>query len=193
MIGGEIGRPVRTRPGPGRRSRRPTAGPGSPASSRGSESNSASTRSRHGLGSGLDLGGLVVVAQDPAVEARDGDVDARGAEVRDEDVARLGAERQLARRPTARARPDLALRHQAAVDQLADALGDDGPTEAGPGDELGPRPRATEPDLVEDRDQRVERLVREWRVRPAAPCREPIDTRVLRPFGRSTFALDRTK
>ena len=100
-----------------------------------------------------------MVAEDPAVERGHRDVDARRAEVGDEDVAGLGAERQLAWRPAAGARPDLALDDQAAVDELADPLGDDRPTEPGPRDQLGARPRAAEPDLVEHDDQRVERLV----------------------------------
>ena len=105
-----------------------------------------------------------MVAEDPPVEARHRDVDARGAEVRDEDVAGVGAERQLARRTAARARSDLAFGDQAAIEQLADALRDDGPPEPRPRDQLRPRSRATEPDLVEDHDQGVEGLVREWRV-----------------------------
>ena len=44
-----------------------------------------------GIGAGRDLCRLVVVAQDPAIEARDGDVDARRAEVGDEDVAGVRA------------------------------------------------------------------------------------------------------
>ena len=134
-------------------------------------SKSASTRSRHVLRPGLDLGRLVVMAEDPPVEARDRDVDARRAEVRDEHVAGVRAERQLARRPAARAGSDLALGDQPAIDQLADALRDDGPPEARPRDQFGPRSRATEPDLVEDHDQGVEGLVREWPRGPAAPCR----------------------
>ena len=63
-------------------------------------------------------------------------------------------------------RPDVALGHEAAFDELADALGDDGPSEAGPGDQLGPRARPPEADLVEDDDEGIERLVRQ-RAEPA--------------------------
>ncbi len=117
------------------------------------------------LRTGLDVGRLVVVAEDPAVEGGHRDVDARGAEVGDEDVAAVGAEGQLARRATAGARADVALADEAALDELADALGHDRPAEAGPLDELGARPRPPEADLVEDGDERVEGLVGQ---RPAA-------------------------
>ena len=82
------------------------------------------------LRSGLDPGRLVVVAEDPPVEGRDRDIDARGAQVRDEDVPAVGAERQLARRAATGAGPDLAFGDEAALDQLADPLGDDRPTRA---------------------------------------------------------------
>ena len=114
-----------------------------------------------GIGAGRDLSGLVVMAKDPAVEARDGDVDARRAEVGDQHVAGVRGEGQLAGRPAARARPGVALGDEPAVDQLADALGDDRPRQAGADDELGARPRPAQPDLIEDRDQRVERLLGE--------------------------------
>ena len=91
-----------------------------------------------------------MVAEDPAVERRHRDVDARRAEVGDEDVAAVGAERQLARRAAPGARPDVSLADEAALDQLADALGDDGPPEPGPGHQLRSGERPAEPDLVED-------------------------------------------
>ena len=71
----------------------------------------------------------------------DRDVDARRAEVGDEDVAGVGPERQLARRPAAGARPDVALDDEPALDQLADALGDDGPPQPVRVDQLGARAR----------------------------------------------------
>ena len=142
-----------------RRCRSPTAGPGCRVVVRRSGSNSVVDAVEAGLRAGLDPGRLVVVAEDPAVERRHRDVDARRAEVGDEDVAGVGPERQLARRPAAGARPDVALDDQAALDQLADALGDDRPAEPGPLDELGARSRPPEADLVEDDDERVERLV----------------------------------
>ena len=73
----------------------------------------------------------------------------------------VGPEGQLARRPTAGARPDLTLGDETAIEQVLHASGDDRPAEAGPRDELGARPRAPEADLVEDRDEVVEDLVGE--------------------------------
>ena len=72
-----------------------------------------------------------------------------------------GARADVAGRPAAGAWTGLALGDEPAVDQLADALGDDRPRQPGPDDELGARPRPAEPDLIEDRDQRVERLLGE--------------------------------
>ena len=114
------------------------------------------------------VGRLGVVAEDPAGEVGQGDADARRAEVGDEDVAGVGPERELARRPAARARADVALGDQSAIDQLADAPRDDGPAEARPRDELRARPGAAEPDLVEDDDERVERPRRAAGRRPIA-------------------------
>ena len=59
-------------------------------------------------------------------------------------------ERELARRPAAGAGPGVALDDEPAIDQLADALGDDRPAEPGPRDELRARARPPEADLVED-------------------------------------------
>ena len=72
-----------------------------------------------GLGAGRDLRGLVVMAQDPAVEARDGDVDARCAEVGDEDVAGVRGEGQLAGGKAAGARPNLPPRPKTPLYPLA--------------------------------------------------------------------------
>ena len=99
------------------------------------------------------------MAEDPAVERRQRDVDARRAEIGDEQVPGVGPERQLARRPAAGRRPGIALDDEPALDQLADPLGDDRPAQPGPLDELGTRPRPPEPDLVEDEDERVEGFV----------------------------------
>ena len=107
------------------------------------------------------LGRLVVVAEDPPVEGRHRDVDARGAEVGDQDVPGIAPGSELPRRAAAGARADIALRDEAALDQLADPLGDDRPSESGPGDQLRARARSAEPDLVEDRDEGVEGLVGE--------------------------------
>ena len=103
----------------------------------------------------------------------DGNVDAGRPEIGDQHVAGVRGEGQLAWRPAARARPGLALGHEPAVDQLADALGDDRPRQAGTDDELGARPRPAEPDLVEDRDQRVERLLGERAAFRSTLCVRP--------------------
>ena len=133
MIGGEIGRPVSNSTGPGHADAdRPTAARARRASSRAAASNSSSTRSRPTSGPASIARRLVVMAEDPAVERRDRHVDARRAEVGDQDVAGVGPERQLARRPAAGARPDVALDDEPALDELADPLGDDRPAEPGP-------------------------------------------------------------
>src|SRR6185503_20044807 len=97
-------------------------------------------------------GRLVAMTEDPAVEARDGNVDAGRTQVGDEDVARLRHERQLAWRAAAGARSGLAFGDEAAIDQLTDPLGDDRTRQAGPADELRARSRAAQADLVEDGD-----------------------------------------
>ena len=80
-----------------------------------------------------------------------------------------GPEGELARRAAPGARPDLALDDQPALEQLADALGHDPATQTGARDQLRARAGAAQADLVEDRDERVERLVGQgqataWRV-----------------------------
>ena len=185
MIGGEIGRPVSNSTGPGH------ADPDPPQPARdglGRPRAAASNSSRPGRGRppgpASISGGLVVVAEDPPVEGRHRDVDARRAEVGDEDVAGVGPERQLARRPAAGARPDVALDDEPALDELADALGDDRPAEAGPRDELRARSRPPEADLVEDHDERIERLVGE---RPADGRRVVVGhAAIIRRFDRSS-------
>ena len=79
--------------------------------------------------------------------------------------------------------PTVAFRDQPAVDQLADAAGDDRPAEPGALDELGARPRAPEPDLVEDGHEVVEHFVgqRGRAARPAiGPGRSVIDPGMIR-------------
>src|SRR6185436_18352976 len=107
------------------------------------------------------------------VERRHRDVDARGAQVGDEEMARRRPERELARRPAAGAGADVALDDKPALEQLPDALGDDRPTQAGPGDELGARARPPEPHLVENDDQGVERLVRKGPAEGPVACHQP--------------------
>ena len=110
------------------------------------------------LGAGGDVGRLVAMTQDAAVEVGDGDVDAGRAEVGDEYVTGVGAEAHLPWRAAACARTQLVVDDQAQLDELGNALGDDAAAQAGAGDELGPRPRSRLADLVEDRHERVERL-----------------------------------
>ena len=88
---------------------------------------------------GGDVCGLVAVTQDPPVEVGDGDIDAGGPEVSDEEVARIGAKAHASWRSAPGARPRVALDHQAELDQLADPLRDDAAREAGPRDQLGTR------------------------------------------------------
>ena len=109
-----------------------------------------------------------MVAQDPAIEARDGDVDARRAEVGDQDVpgSAQKASWRGGRPPVLGA--EIAFHHEPAIDELLDPSRDDRPAEAGAGDQLGARARPAEPDLVEDRDERVEHLVRQGNVRSRA-------------------------
>jgi hypothetical protein len=99
------------------------------------------------------------MSEDAPVEVGDGDVYAGRAEVGDEDVTGSGPERELARWPPAGARTNVALDHEPAFEQLADALCHDGPAQAGPGDQLGSGARSTEAHLVEDDDEGVEGLV----------------------------------
>ncbi len=74
-----------------------------------------------------------MVGEDAAVEARDRDVDAGGAEIGHEHMAGVRPERQLTRRPAACAGSDIAFEEEPPVDQLPDPLGHDRPPE--------PRPR----------------------------------------------------
>ncbi len=84
----------------------------------------------------LDPGRLVVMPEDPPVEGRDRDVDARGAQVGDQQMAAIGSEGQLARRAAARTRTNVALGQQSARDQVADPLRDDRPAEPRAGHEF---------------------------------------------------------
>ena len=99
----------RTRPGPGRRCRRPTAARGRRGSSAASSPNSSSTRPRTTLRAARDVRGLVVVPEDPPVEVGDRDVDARRPEVRDQHVAGVARGRRgggaAGRRCSGRCRP----------------------------------------------------------------------------------------
>ena len=103
------------------------------------------------LRAGPDVGRLRVVDQHAPIERGRRDIDARGTQVGHHDVPRVAAERQLPGWSAARARPDLTLDDQAAVEQLAHPLGHDTPAQAGAVDQLRARPGATQPDLVEHR------------------------------------------
>jgi len=100
--------------------------------------------------------------EDPTVQRRQRHVDAGRPQVGDEDVAGIGPEAELARRSTTGARPDIALGDEPALDQLTDPTDDDRPAETGPVAQLRPGSRATEADLVEDENERVQRLVGQW-------------------------------
>ena len=152
----------------------PTAGPGSPCVVCDKRVEQDVDPVEAASGPGLDVRGLVVMTEDPAVEVVDRHVDARRAEVGDEDVAAVGPEGQLPRRAAAGARSDVALGHQSALDELADPLGDDRPAETRPRHELRPRAGPPEPDLVEDDDERVERLVRQG-AEPTRPFRGGVE------------------
>jgi hypothetical protein len=102
---------------------------------------------------------LGVAAQDPAGQVRDGDADARRAEVRHEHVPRVRSEPELARWSAARARTHVAFDHEPPVDQLLDPAGDDRAPEPRPRPELRTRPRAAQPDLVQDHDEGVQHFV----------------------------------
>ena len=164
MIGGDTGRPLRNSTGPGMPMPMPHSRPGRSRVAVVSSANSSSTRWRQRLRAGGDVGRLVPMAEDPAVEIGDRDVDAGCAEVGDEHVAGVRAERHLARRAAAGARPDLVVDDQAELDQLGDALGDDASAQTGASNQLGARARPCLPDLVKDRDERVERLAPDRRI-----------------------------
>ena len=86
---------------------------------------------------GRNVGRLVAVAEDPAVEVRDGHVDAGRPEIGDQQMAGIGAKAHPPRRAAARARAGLGLDDEAELHQLVDALGDDAPRQARTCDELG--------------------------------------------------------
>jgi len=109
------------------------------------------------------------MGQHPTVQRGRRDIDAGGAKVGHHQVTRVAPEGQLPGWPAARARPDLTLDDQPAVDELPDPLCDDAPTQPRAVDQLGARPGATEADLVEHRDQRVERVVGHRRTSTRVP------------------------
>ena len=108
MIGGEIGRPASNSTGPGTPTPMPNSSPGGVARSTHSVEERLDA-SEHGVGPGGDVRRLGRVREDPAREVGDGDVDARRAEIRHEQVPRVGAEAHGARRAAAGRRADAAL------------------------------------------------------------------------------------
>ena len=99
-------------------------------------------------------------------------------------MAGSGPEGELARRPAARARTDLAFEDQAPLEELSHSLRDDRPAETGSGDELRAGPGSAEANLVEDDHERIERLVGQG---PADRCRTVVDhPPIIRPFYRSS-------
>ncbi len=106
-----------------------------------------------------DVPRLLVVREHLAAEVGDRDVDARGPEVGDEQVARRAVEAQQPRRAPAGGRSRAAGGQQPAVEQLLHALGDDGTAQARGPHDVGPGPRRVLAKLVQDGDQRVEVLL----------------------------------
>ena len=100
------------------------------------------------------------MAQNPALEVGDGHVDARRAEVGNEDASGIRAEGDLPRRTAAGARPDFALDDQPEADELAEPLRHDAAAEPSVLHQLGARTRASVPDLVEHEDEGVEAVLR---------------------------------
>ena len=123
MIGGEIGRPVRYSTGPGTPMPMPQMPPGQAARRRQQLAEQLLDPIERHVRPVRDAGRLVVVAEDPAVERGHGDVDRGRAEVGDQHVAGVRAERQLAGRPAAGARARVALDDEPAIEQLARRAG----------------------------------------------------------------------
>ena len=109
----------------------------------------------HSVGAGGDVGRLLPVDDDPAGQVRERDVGAGGAEVGDEQVARVGAEAEQTWRPAARRDADAVVREQPVVPERVDALREDGAPEPGRLRQLRPRRLAVGADVVEHRDEIV--------------------------------------
>src|SRR5215208_3600472 len=117
-----------------------------------------------------DVGRLGAVGEDRPREVGDADVDARRAEIGDEEVPGVGPELDGARRPASRRRAESALNDEAVVDELRDALSDHRAAEAGRCDELRPGRRAAGADVVEDAHETRDPLLRgHGRVLPHEP------------------------
>ena len=112
MIGGEIGRPEWNSTGPGTPMPIPHSPPGELVRLGEAFLEELVDASRTDVGAGGDVGGLARVHDDLAGEVGHGDVDARRAEVGDEQVTGVGAEAQLrgARPPVDGPTPSSAIR-----------------------------------------------------------------------------------
>ena len=94
-----------------------------------------------------------------AVKKRRRHVNARRPDIRDENVAGVRLEAELARRPSACARAGLPIDDQAAGDEFPDALRHDRSAQAGSRRDLAPRLRAGEANGIENGDQRASGLI----------------------------------
>ena len=119
MIGGETGVPVSNSTGPGTPMPMPHRRPGSVARVGDQLTEQLVDAGQAALRPVADVGRLVAVGDDPAVERGQRHIDARRAQVGDEDVAGVRAEGELARRSAAGARSGVTVAHQADRDQLA--------------------------------------------------------------------------
>ena len=108
---------------------------------------------------GSDVARLLELDEDRAGQVRNRDVHARRTEVGDEQVARVGPQPNEAWCPPARRRPEVALGEDAVRDQLAHALGDDGPAEPGRVHQRRPRARPVAADVVEHADDPLEAIL----------------------------------
>ena len=116
--------------------------------------------------------------EQPSGEVGHPDSEARRAQLGDEHAAGVRPEAQLTRCATARRRAEVAVFHQAAVDQLGEPLGDHRAAEPGPAAQLGPGADGTGAHEVEHGHERVELLGPEaeigHRTRPLSRSRPPL-------------------
>ena len=173
MIGGATGRPDSNSTGPGTPIPIPSSDPGSSSTSARHCSSIASTRPSTTSGPCGDVSRLARVREDRARQVDHRDVDARRAEVGDEEVPGRRAEAHGARRPTTRRRADLAALEEASLDELADPLDDDGAAEARRGRELRPCGGAVRTDVVEDRGEPGRSARARARAASPQPCVQP--------------------
>jgi hypothetical protein len=185
MIGGEMGRPVRNSTGPGTPMPMPHSAAGQVARRPQQLVEELLDARQAALGPGRDVGRLVTVPEDPAIEvvtATSMLVAPRSATSRCPASARKP---DAARRPAAGARTGLGLHHEAGVHQLGDALAHDPTRQAGPRHELRPRQGTGGANLVQHERQGV---VGELdAILGHGPIIRPVPNRA------GTFVLDRRK